>query len=203
MRWSQSIAWTLPAGGRSSTRLWPESRAGSSELGPEPRPVPTCSAAVERRTSNVAGRTGGPHPARADAAFAAPRPLGRRCGPRRGTRLDRSINGTGVLGRETWILVRRTPHAAGPTYTRVVDEAEASGQMRGDEVRMRPTAEQDRDALARLVSRTGIPSKSNSTSKRRIPKCFRSIELRGRTPGSTPGMCGGFKRGSSTRTVDL
>ncbi|MFB6752553.1 hypothetical protein ACFCX6_16650 [Streptomyces sp. NPDC056353] len=31
-----------------------------------------------------------------------------------------------------------------------MDEAEASGQMWRDEVRVRPTAEQDRDALARL-----------------------------------------------------
>ncbi|MFH8533952.1 hypothetical protein ACH4GE_36750 [Streptomyces tendae] len=32
-----------------------------------------------------------------------------------------------------------------------MDEAEASGQAWSDEVRVRPTAEQDRDALARLV----------------------------------------------------
>ncbi|WP_093879267.1 hypothetical protein [Streptomyces sp. TLI_105] len=32
-----------------------------------------------------------------------------------------------------------------------MDEAEASGQVWRDEVRARPTAEQDRDALARLV----------------------------------------------------
>ena len=32
-----------------------------------------------------------------------------------------------------------------------MDEAEASGQVWRDEVRARPTAEQDRDALARLI----------------------------------------------------
>ncbi|MFE2267125.1 hypothetical protein [Streptomyces griseosporeus] len=32
-----------------------------------------------------------------------------------------------------------------------MDEAEASGQVWRDEVRARPTAEQDRDALAQLV----------------------------------------------------
>ncbi len=54
------------------------------------------------------------------------------------------------LGRLFWILVWRSPSPPARTYIDEVDEAEASGQMWRDEVRVRPTAEQDRDALARL-----------------------------------------------------
>ncbi|MET8644823.1 hypothetical protein ACWEQ2_29140 [Streptomyces sp. NPDC004096] len=43
------------------------------------------------------------------------------------------------------------------TYIGVVDEAEASGQVWRDEVRTGPTAEQDRDALARLVEADSDP----------------------------------------------
>ncbi|WP_173098115.1 hypothetical protein [Actinomadura verrucosospora] len=38
-----------------------------------------------------------------------------------------------------------------------MDEAEASGQAWRDEVRRRPTAEQDRDALARLIEYDADP----------------------------------------------
>jgi hypothetical protein len=38
-----------------------------------------------------------------------------------------------------------------PAYASQVDEAQASGQVWANEVMRRPTAEQDRDTLARLV----------------------------------------------------
>ncbi|EFE72344.1 LOW QUALITY PROTEIN: transposase IS4 family protein, partial [Streptomyces viridosporus ATCC 14672] len=70
----------------------PGSRAGSGELSPGPRPAPTCSdcslvpsgkTVPGGGNPQAAGRTGRPCPARADAAPAALRPLGRRRGPRR------------------------------------------------------------------------------------------------------------------------
>jgi hypothetical protein len=42
-------------------------------------------------------------------------------------------------------------------YVDLVDEAEASGLVWRDEVRRRPTAEQDREALARLIEWDGDP----------------------------------------------
>ncbi|MFF0740148.1 DUF6189 family protein [Streptomyces sp. NPDC004111] len=46
------------------------------------------------------------------------------------------------------VLVLRRPR---PTDVGAMDEAEASGQVWREEVRMRPSAAQDRDTLARLV----------------------------------------------------
>lgn len=55
------------------------------------------------------------------------------------------------LGRLFRILVQRVCTWPARTYIGEVDQAEASGQVWRDEVRVRPTAVQDRDALARLV----------------------------------------------------
>ena len=63
----------------------------------------------------------------------------------------RSVSGRVMLRRcsSAWLLYCTAVFRR--TYIGLVDEAEASGQAWRDRVRSRPTAEQDRDALARLV----------------------------------------------------
>jgi len=107
---------------------------------------------VERRTSNVERRT-------SNVERKNCRRLAEHAGHTRPEPMQRLLRlarrDAGAVRDRT--LARRTQHAAGPTYIRVVDEAEASGQVWRDEVRMRPTAEQDRDALARLVEEDSDP----------------------------------------------
>ncbi|MFD3662779.1 hypothetical protein ACFWVF_19630 [Streptomyces sp. NPDC058659] len=83
-----------------------------------------------------------------------------------------------------------------------MDEADASGQVWRDEVRVRPTAEQDRDALARLVEVDADPFEVELYERAADPQVLRSIALRGRGPGSTPGMCDGFARVNSAKAVE-
>ncbi|MEU1124989.1 hypothetical protein ABZ371_15835 [Streptomyces sp. NPDC005899] len=83
-----------------------------------------------------------------------------------------------------------------------MDEAEASGQVWRDEVRARPTAEQDRDALARLVE-VDADSFEIELYERAVDPQVLSIDRAQRSHvGSTPGMCGDFESVSSAKEVE-
>ncbi|MFE9864906.1 hypothetical protein ACFYPZ_19590 [Streptomyces sp. NPDC005506] len=84
-----------------------------------------------------------------------------------------------------------------------MDEAEASGQVWRDEVRARPTAEQDRDALARLVEADADSFEVELYERTADPQVL-SIDRAQRSHrlGSTPGMCGGFESITSTKEVE-
>lgn len=49
---------------------------------------------------------------------------------------------------------------------------------------------------------TQTPSRWSCTRAPQIRRCFRSIALRGRTPGSTPGTCGDVESFSSAKAVE-
>ncbi|MFD9869778.1 hypothetical protein ACFXI8_12090 [Streptomyces niveus] len=83
-----------------------------------------------------------------------------------------------------------------------MDEAEASGQVWRDEVRARPTAEQNRNALARLVAVDADSFEVELYEHAADPQVLRLIVPRGRRLGSTPGVFGDFESVSSATEVE-